>query len=564
MAIINGDNGNNTLIGTDGDDQINGFGGNDLIDGRFGFDLMDGGDGNDTTTYAFYFGGINANLQTGVVSFPGNSPGTDTLLNIENVIGSGGNDVITGDGFDNNLFGGAGDDLLDGSFGFDYLDGGDGNDTATYAFYSGGINANLQTGVVSFPGNGTLTDTLVNIENVIGSNGNDVITGDGFDNNLFGGAGDDLLDGSFGFDYLDGGDGNDTATYAFYFGGINANLQTGVVSFPGTGDRTDTLVNIENVIGSNGNDTIIGDGFDNNLFGGAGDDLLDGSFGFDYLDGGDGNDTVTYSFYFGGINANLQTGVVSFPGTGDRTDSLVNIENLIGSGGNDIITGTPNGNTLEGGQGNDTIDGKAGNDILIGGSGDDVYTVSDAGDQVREILNEGVDTIAASLSFTLPNNVERLALLGTANINATGNAIDNVLLGNTGANVLTGGAGNDILIGNAGRDALKGGTGADRFTFVSPQDGIDRIAGFSRPQGDKVVFLSSGFGNLPAGAVPADQFVAGTRAKDSNDRFIYDVTTSSLFYDADGRGGVGQVKIATFDNQPTLAATDLLIVTAAF
>ncbi|HEY9659886.1 MAG TPA: hypothetical protein V6C65_15630, partial [Allocoleopsis sp.] len=175
MANFTGNDADNVLIGTDGDDQLLGLGGNDLLDGRFGFDVMDGGDGSDTTTYDFYFGGINANLQTGTVTFPGNSPGSDTVLNIENVIGSHGDDTIIGDGFDNFLAGGEGNDLLDGSFGFDTLDGGAGNDTTTYDFYSGGINANLQTGVVSFPGNGDRTDSLINIENVIGSHGNDTI-----------------------------------------------------------------------------------------------------------------------------------------------------------------------------------------------------------------------------------------------------------------------------------------------------------------------------------------------------------------------------------------------------
>ncbi|HEY9639973.1 MAG TPA: calcium-binding protein, partial [Coleofasciculaceae cyanobacterium] len=193
MAIINGDNGDNILIGTNDDDQINGLGGNDFIDGRFGFDIINGGDGNDTTTYDFYFGGINANLSTGMVSFPGSGDRTDTLISIENVIGSRGNDVIVGNGDDNNLSGGAGDDLLDGGFGFDRLDGGDGNDTTTYDFYSGGINADLQTGVVSFPGNGDRTDTLISIENVIGSHGDDILTGNAADNILQGGQGNDTL-----------------------------------------------------------------------------------------------------------------------------------------------------------------------------------------------------------------------------------------------------------------------------------------------------------------------------------------------------------------------------------
>ena len=86
----------------------------------------------------------------------------------DEIIALGGNDV---------LLGGDGDDFLDGGFGFDTINGGNGNDTTSYAFYSGPIVANLTTGVVAFPGNSLLTDTLISIENVIGTNGNDSITG---------------------------------------------------------------------------------------------------------------------------------------------------------------------------------------------------------------------------------------------------------------------------------------------------------------------------------------------------------------------------------------------------
>jgi Ca2+-binding RTX toxin-like protein len=119
MAIINGTPGNDTLIGTNDDDILNGFEGDDLLDGSFGFDYLDGGAGNDTATYSFYSGGIVANLQTDVVSFPGNSTRTETLVGIENVIGSSGNDTLIGGFGDNTLIGGFGSDRLTGSAGAD-------------------------------------------------------------------------------------------------------------------------------------------------------------------------------------------------------------------------------------------------------------------------------------------------------------------------------------------------------------------------------------------------------------------------------------------------------------
>jgi Ca2+-binding RTX toxin-like protein len=268
-------------------------------------------------------------------------------------------------------------------------------------------------------------------DTIDGGNGNDTLFGGNGDDKLFGGAGDDWIDGGFGFDTIDGGLGNDTTSYAFYWGPINANLSTGVVGFPGNSLLTDTLVSIENLIGTAGNDTIIGNIADNSLFGqagndnlnggdgndklfgGAGDDWIDGGFGFDTIDGGLGNDTTSYAFYWGPINANLSTGVVGFPGNSALIDTLVSIENLIGTAGNDTIIGNIANNSLNGGAGNDSING-----------------------------GDGVDT----------------------------------------------------LIGGAGNDTLNGGFGADKFRFNSPSEKVDTIQDFFRTQGDKIEVSASGFG----------------------------------------------------------------------
>jgi len=124
--------GNDSLYGGDGNDYLDGGDGNDYLDGGFGFDTINGGTGVDTTSYAFYGGPINANLATGVVSFPGNSTLTDTLISIENLIGTAGNDTIYGSTADNDLRGGAGNDLLTGGIGKDTLTGGLGADRFDY------------------------------------------------------------------------------------------------------------------------------------------------------------------------------------------------------------------------------------------------------------------------------------------------------------------------------------------------------------------------------------------------------------------------------------------------
>ncbi|RUT08285.1 hypothetical protein DSM106972_014530 [Dulcicalothrix desertica PCC 7102] len=142
--------------------------------------------------------------------------------------------------------------------------------------------------------------------------------------------------------------------------------------------------------GNNGNNTIYGssrndyiyayDG-DDVVYAGAGDDYIDGGYGFDYLNGGSGNDTVSYGFYNGGIIASLTTGVVRFPGNSTRTDTLVSIENIIGSSGNDQLYGNAANNRLNGGAGNDYLSGYGGGteyDTLTGGSGSDTFALGNS------------------------------------------------------------------------------------------------------------------------------------------------------------------------------------------
>jgi Ca2+-binding RTX toxin-like protein len=85
---------------------------------------------------------------------------------------------------------------------------------------------------------------------------------------------------------------------------------------------------------------------------------------------------------------------------------------------------------------------------------------------VREIANEGIDTVQSLITYTLGSNVENLTLTGSSNINGTGNTLNNSITGNSGNNTLTGNAGNDFLDGGAGSDALNGGTGNDTYVFT--------------------------------------------------------------------------------------------------
>ncbi|WP_080603238.1 bluetail domain-containing putative surface protein, partial [Microcystis aeruginosa] len=161
----------------------------------------------------------------------------------------------------------------------------------------------------------------------------------------------------------------------------------------------------------------------------------------------------------------------------------------------------------------------SGADAMTGLAGNDTYTVNNAGDLVIEALNQGTDTVQASLSYTLPNNVENLLLTGTGNLNGTGNGLNNQITGNSG---------NNNLNGAAGIDTLTGGVGTDIFIFrfgQSTSAALDQVTDFAIGT-DKIDLLSQ------AGAA-INAPVAFTRATDSTTTNINTIVTN-VFTDANG------------------------------
>jgi Ca2+-binding RTX toxin-like protein len=259
-VMVLGDD-NDLIVGSPYDDDIFGGGGHDLIDALSGNDHVEGGDGND------------------------------------HINGGEGDDVLVGDLGDDVIFGGNGNDLIFGGAGDDRLFGDDGDDT-----------------IFGEEGNDYLTGDAGN-DRLDGGDGNDVLHGEDGDDRLFGGAGDDVLKGGAGNDVLEGG----------------------------TGDNV--------LEGEDGNDVLIDGVGDDVLEGGAGDDTLVAGAGDDIMDGGDDFDTLDYS----ADEQDLVIDVVGGTSYSDElgTDTLANVEAVVGGAGNDMFIVGGKATVLSGGRGRD-------------------------------------------------------------------------------------------------------------------------------------------------------------------------------------------------------------------
>ena len=180
-----------------------------------------------------------------------------------------------------------------------------------------------------------------------------------------------------------------------------------------------------------------------------------------------GNDTIT-------ITGTVGIALFGFAGN----------DSMVGGVGNDLLFGDAGNDTLIGGEGNDTLRSGTGSDTLDGGNGDDAYFI-DVSTDIILADTSGIDTVNlfyATGTYTLAADLEHINLLGTAAINGTGNALDNIITGNAGNNIINGGDGNDILSGGLGRDVFDFNAVMESLVGASR----DIITDFSHAQLDKI------------------------------------------------------------------------------
>lgn len=500
--------------------------------------------------------------------------------------GAGGNDVLIGLQGTDTLIGNAGADTMSGGAGADAMSGGAGDDTYVYDGADTLVEA-FDAGIDTVMSSVSCA-LQANFENLF-------LTGEAFINGT-GNSLDNVLRGNAGDNILDGGLGLDTVDYSLATFGITVNLASALAqSIDGQG--LDRLVAIEDVIGSNLDDTLHGTDGANVLQGGLGSDRMEGGAGNDtyhvdvvtdtvidtagidivhssitytldgtlenlrllgsatingtgnalnnviyagagnnVINGGAGADEVSYADAASGVTVNL---AIAQATGGSGTDTLLGIEHLTGSRFDDRLDGNLVNNWFQGGGGNDTLNGGAGIDRVSYATATSRVSVSLAVTGAQATGGGGIDTLV---------NIENL--WGTNHDDTlNGNATANTLIGFNGHDVLYGDAGDDSLYGDGGSDLLLGGLGSDKFIFRTGLNSHDTINDFEVAGGDRIVLDDAIFSKLGRAGMAVDSAFlrVGAAAADADDYLVYDASSGGLYYDADGSGAGAQVLFATLN-----------------
>lgn len=490
---LNGGSGNDILYGGTGNDTLNGGNGNDALHGEAGNDTLNGGGGDDEYFFE-HNGGQDIVYDTDgsdAVRFDASISASDfSLSRSEN------NLILT----------------LTGT-----------NDKLTIRNYMSDGYAIIESWVFtdgsSLPSTQSILDSFLNIRGtsandnldgtawadvMYGGDGNDVLNGSGDADKVYGGAGDDVLNGGSGteYDYLKGGTGNDIYRFTgASFSALDEDGSDDKIEFDADINLTDLSFqrwggDDLHISIAGGGDIVIHDQF------------LNDSFKVERLQFADG----------------------SVMGLGDIQFGTGNVLTLTGTARDSILIGyATNNETLSGGEGNDWLDGGGGNDTMTGGLGNDLYFVDSTKDIVTELINQGSDTVSSAIGYTLGANVEHLVLTGTARVNGTGNALDNILAGNNAINTLTGNAGDDWLDGKGGIDKMTGGAGNDTYVTDNASETVTERSneGTDRILTHITYTLPSNVENLTLTGMAAINGAGNTL----NNALIGNVAANSLFGD---------------------------------
>lgn len=412
------------------------------------------------------------------------------------------------------MYGGDGDDLMVAASGDDLISGGAGNDTLSYARARGGVTVDLNVTKAQNTG-GSGTDTINGVENLIGSHFNDVLTGTGADNVIAGGGGHDILNG---------GAGRDTISFAGLDRGVTFSLAAqGSDQFVQLGSSV-LATGFEDILGSAGNDTLMGDASANTIKGGAGDDVLVDSAtglstGADTIDGGAGFDTVSFFGHNDGVFARLTgqgTGVVTARANGATLATFANVEAVEGGYGDDMLMGDAGNNTLSGREGSDLLVGGAGNDALDGGFGDDVIDGGEGNDTA--VFSANVSHFV-DLTRTDPYDTGEGTDLLIGIENLRGGASDDSFFGDANDNIFYDAGGDDLYVGRGGTDTIDysktGGLLKVDLTVTSQQntasggydllDGIENVVGGDHGN----ILFGTGGANRLIGGSDVDVLIGG-------------------------------------------------------
>ncbi len=383
--------------------------------------------------------------------------------------------------------------------------------TASNANETGGITSAAVARIHGFDGDDIILGTMTENSDVLyGGEGDDDIYVLGGQNPgsvnvlqpdfAIGEGGDDTLYAGSGFAELDGGDGNDTVNFQPNDAGARISLlDTSPLATTITAndfdawDLTDdgsqdtstgyVLVSIENAIGSEHNDEIIGSAQGNRLEGRAGDDVIDGGggndtliggAGADWVEGGGGNDTILGQSHDDSLFGNKGNDTIDGGEGADQINGDDGDDTIEGGDGNDTINGGQGADTISGDDGDDTINGGISNDRLIGGVGADQINGGDGNDTIlgqsqADSLhgNKGNDTIDGGEGA---DTIEG----GDGNDTIDGGDGNDTIEGGQGADTINGGDGNDTINGGIGNDTIEGGKSNDT---INGGDGDDTIEG---------------------------------------------------------------------------------------